>query len=51
MTEITYQELRQRLGEPLVERHLAGSVGVQADNWPCGCLRIVRARVVEVLKG
>lgn len=49
--EITYQELRQHLGEPLVEKHLTGGLGVRSDCWPCGCLRIVRARVVEVLKG
>ena len=47
MTEITYQELKAKLGEPLVERHVAGTTGVRADNWACGCLRIVRAREGE----
>jgi len=45
--ELAYQELVERLGEPLVERHLAGATGVRSDNWPCGCLRIIRARVGE----
>ena len=45
--ELTYRELVERLGEPLTERHVAGTVGVQADNWPCGCLRIIRAREGE----
>ena len=46
--ELTYQELVERLGEPLTERHVAGTVGVRADNWPCGCLRITRMRIDEM---
>ncbi len=48
MTEINYQELAARLGQPLTEKHLAGATGVRADNWPCGCLRIVRMRTDEM---
>jgi len=31
MTEMSYQELVARLGQPLTERHVAGTVGVRAD--------------------
>jgi len=43
--ELTYQELVERLGEPLVERHVAGTTGVRADNFKCGCLRLVKMRL------
>ena len=43
--ELTYRELVERLGEPLTERHVAGTTGVRADNWPCGCLRLVKMRL------
>ncbi|MBM4467447.1 MAG: hypothetical protein FJ014_18140 [Chloroflexi bacterium] len=48
MAEITYRELRAKLGDPLTEKHLAGTTGVRADNFKCGCLRIVRLRVDEM---
>ena len=48
MTEMSYQELVARLGEPLVERHVAGATGVRSDGWPCGCLRIVRMRIDDM---
>ena len=46
--ELTYRELVAKLGESLVERHLASATtGVRSDCWRCGCLRIVRARASE----
>ena len=45
---MSYQELVARLGEPLTEKHLTGTTAVRADNWPCGCLRIVRMRVDQM---
>jgi len=48
MAEMSYQELVARLGEPLVERHVAGTAGVRSDCWPCGCIRIARLRIDEM---
>jgi len=45
---MSYQELVARLGEPLVEKHVAGTAGVRSDCFKCGCLRIVRMRIDEM---
>ena len=46
--ELTYRELVERLGEPLTERHVAGTTGVRSDCWRCGCLRICRLRIDDM---